>query len=523
VNFDDVKISTRLILGFGVLGLLTALLGGVSHLKIGTINALFGQVVSERIPRMVSVNEIKGDVNAIAIALRNIIITSDSAVIQKESTRIDAARKRIGSQLDALGVQIATPEGKALLAKVVETRRAYDPLQAETMELAVGGQVFDAKDMLVEKVVPAQLAYFDTLDALLRYQDALLKESTEATQQAVSSVGYLIGLIVLAALALGAVLSVWIIRSITRPINMAVDISTAVAAGDLTMRFDPHGTNETARLLIAFKEMQDHLIKVVTDVRDGSHAVAMASAAIATADAELSSRTENQASSLEQTAASMEQLSTTVQQNADNARQANQLAEAASETAVRGGDAVAQVVQTMKEINTSSHRISDIIQVIDGIAFQTNILALNAAVEAARAGEQGRGFAVVASEVRSLAGRSAETAKEIKSLINASVDRVEIGTQQVDRAGTTMNEVVTSIRRVTALMGEISVASAEQSMGVSQVGEAVRLMDTVTQQNAAMVEEMAASAMSLKARAEELVAVVSEFKLDNNRPALRLV
>ncbi len=253
MNFDDVKISTRLILGFGVLGLLTALLGGVSHLKIGTINELFGQVVSERIPRMVSVNEIKGDVNAIAIALRNIIITSDSAVIQKESTRIDAARKRIGSQLDALGVQISTPEGKALLAKVVETRRAYDPLQAETMELAVGGQVFDAKDMLVEKVVPAQLAYFDTLDALLRYQDALLKESTEATQQAVSSVGYLIGLIVLAALALGAVLSVWIIRSITRPINMAVDISTAVAAGDLTMRFDPHGTNETARLLIAFK------------------------------------------------------------------------------------------------------------------------------------------------------------------------------------------------------------------------------------------------------------------------------
>jgi methyl-accepting chemotaxis protein len=521
VKFDDMKISTRLIWGFGVLSLLTALLGGVSHTKVGVINALFNQVISERIPRMVSVNEIKGEVNTIAIALRNIIITSDSAVVQKESTRIDASRKRITTELDALSAQISSLEGKALLAKLIAMRQAYDPLQAETMELAVGGQVFDAKAMLLEKVVPAQQAYFDALDGLLRYQDALLKESSQATQQAATSVSYLIGVTVVAALGLGALLSTWIIRSITQPINKAVEISTAVAAGDLTMRFEARGTNETSRLLIAFKEMQDHLIKVVTDVRDGSHGVATASAAIAKADAELSSRTENQASSLEQTAASMEQLSTTVQQNADNARQANQLAVDASATAVKGGDAVAQVVETMKEINTSSRKIADIIQVIDGIAFQTNILALNAAVEAARAGEQGRGFAVVASEVRSLAGRSAEAAKEIKSLINASVERVEIGTQQVDRAGTTMNEVVSSIRRVTDLMGQISVASAEQSMGVSQVGEAVKLMDTVTQQNAAMVEEMAASAMSLKSRAEELVKVVSEFKLDRNeRPML---
>ena len=522
MKLNDMKISTRLILGFGVLGLLTALLGGISQWKVGTINALFGQVVNERIPRIASVNAIKADVNLIAIALRNIIIVSDSAVIKKEADRIEAARKRIGGELDALATQITSQNGRALLKAVADRRAAYDPLQLEAMELSVGGQVFEAKAHLLEKVVPAQQVYFDALDGLLRYQDTLLKESTDATQVASASVVYFISATVIAALVLGGFMALRIIRSITRPINQAVQISTAVAQGDLTTEFDASGSNETARLMIAFKEMQDHLIKVVTDVRDGSQGVATASAAIAKADAELSSRTENQASSLEQTAASMEQLSSTVQQNADSARQANQLAVDASATAVQGGEAVAQVVETMKEINTSSRKIADIIQVIDGIAFQTNILALNAAVEAARAGEQGRGFAVVASEVRSLAGRSAAAAREIKTLINASVERVEVGTVQVDRAGATMTDVVSRIRRVTDLMGEISVASAEQSLGVSQVGEAVKLMDQVTQQNAALVEEMAAAAMSLKSQAEDLVQVVSEFKLrESGRPLLR--
>ena len=226
MKFDDMKISTRLMLGFGILGLLTALLGGVSQIKVGAINALFNQVIGERVPRMAAVNVIKDDVNAIAIALRNIIITSDSAVIQKESARVDESRKRIAGQLDALSAQISSPEGRALLSKVIEMRKAYDPLQAEALELAVGGQVFDAKAMLVEKVAPAQRTYFDALDGLLRYQDTLLKESTESTQQAVDSLGYLIGSTVLAALALGALLSTLIIRSITRPINQAVEIST---------------------------------------------------------------------------------------------------------------------------------------------------------------------------------------------------------------------------------------------------------------------------------------------------------
>ncbi|OGB33137.1 MAG: chemotaxis protein [Burkholderiales bacterium RIFCSPLOWO2_12_FULL_61_40] len=287
----------------------------------------------------------------------------------------------------------------------------------------------------------------------------------------------------------------------------------AVRDGDLTHELQVR-SGDTTSVMAAMKAMRDQLAKIVADVRLGSETVAAASAEIAQGNTDLSNRTEQQASSLEKTATSMAVLGAAVQQNADSARQANQLALNASSVAVQGGNVVGQVVETMKGINESSRKISDIIQVIDGIAFQTNILALNAAVEAARAGEQGRGFAVVASEVRSLAGRSADAAKEIKSLINASVERVEQGTALVDQAGLTMTEVVSSIRRVTDIMGEISAASSEQASGVMQVGEAVTQMDQTTQQNAALVEEMAAAASSLKGQASDLVEAVAVFRLD---------
>ncbi len=302
-------------------------------------------------------------------------------------------------------------------------------------------------------------------------------------------------------------------HTIASGIEKAVKVVDGMALGDLAAHIQTRGTDEVAALLRAMASMQSSLSTVVSAVRRDSESVAIASAEIAQGNNDLSARTESQASALEETAASMEQLSATVKQNADSARQANQLAVNASGVAVQGGEVVGQVVETMKEINTSSRKIADIIGVIDGIAFQTNILALNAAVEAARAGEQGRGFAVVASEVRSLAGRSAEAAKEIKQLINASVDRVEHGTALVDRAGVTMTDVVNSIRRVADIMGEISAASTEQSLGVAQVGEAVTQMDQVTQQNAALVEEMAAAASSLKAQAQDLVHHVASFKL----------
>ena len=305
----------------------------------------------------------------------------------------------------------------------------------------------------------------------------------------------------------------------------AINTARAIKEGDLTTTI-PIRAGDHSSLMFVLQEMQTSLAGVVTNVREGSESVATASAEIASGNNDLSVRTEQQASALEETTASMEQLSSTVKQNADSARQANELSMSASAVAVKGGEVVGQVVQTMKGINEASRKISDIISVIDGIAFQTNILALNAAVEAARAGEQGRGFAVVASEVRSLAGRSAEAAKEIKNLINASVERVDQGSALVDQAGATMAEVVSSIRRVTDIMGEISAASHEQATGVSQVGEAVTQMDHTTQQNAALVEQMAAAASSLKSQAQELVQVVSVFKLgagQDHHPLAQLV
>ncbi|BCO27670.1 hypothetical protein MIZ03_2559 [Rhodoferax lithotrophicus] len=319
---------------------------------------------------------------------------------------------------------------------------------------------------------------------------------------------FLIGIL----LALGVYISRSILNQLGCEPNEAAVITQQLAEGNLAINISLKNPGQ-ASLLASIALMRDRFAKIVGEVRHGSESVATASIEIAQGNQDLSSRTENQASALEQTAASMEELSSTVKQNADNARQANQLAMNASSVAVQGGEVVSQVVHTMKGINEASRKISDIISVIDGIAFQTNILALNAAVEAARAGEQGRGFAVVASEVRSLAGRSAEAAKEIKALINTSVERVEQGTTLVDQAGTTMQEVVNSIRRVTDIMGEISAASNEQSQGVSQVGEAVTQMDQVTQQNAALVEEMAAAASSLKSQAQELVQTVAVFKL----------
>jgi methyl-accepting chemotaxis protein len=341
-------------------------------------------------------------------------------------------------------------------------------------------------------------------DATLTAKSALMDTSTIMVTMLIGGV---------ASSLLAVIFGALIVRGITVPLNRAVAVSEAVAQGDLSQPIAVEGRDEFAVLMTALAHMQTNLAAVVGNVRRGSDGVATASAEIAHGNHDLSARTESQASALEETAASMEQLSATVKQNADSAKQANQLAQSASTVAIQGGQVVAQVVDTMKGINDSSKKISDIISVIDGIAFQTNILALNAAVEAARAGEQGRGFAVVATEVRSLAGRSAEAAKEIKSLINASVERVDQGTALVDQAGSTMTEVVSAIRRVTDIMGEISAASNEQSAGVAQVGEAVQQMDQVTQQNAALVEQMAAAASSLKSQAEDLVGTVAVFKL----------
>ncbi|MBW8758358.1 MAG: HAMP domain-containing protein [Burkholderiales bacterium] len=346
--------------------------------------------------------------------------------------------------------------------------------------------------------------------------DSAAVSADAATQAHRASLVSIVLMLVAGAAGIGV--GVLFSRKITRPVDDAVTVAEAIAGGDLTSEVRVAGRDEIAQLLKALATMQGSLAGVVSNVRSNSESVATASSQISQGANDLSARTEEQASALQQAAASMEQLSSTVRQNADNAQSANQLALGASAVARKGGDVVGEVVETMKGIDDSSKRIVDIIGVIDGIAFQTNILALNAAVEAARAGEQGRGFAVVAGEVRSLAQRSSDAAKEIKALISASVERVEHGSALVDRAGETMTEIVSSIARVTDIMGEISAASTEQSSGVGQIGDAIAQMDQATQQNAALVEESAAAAESLKGQAHQLVQAVSVFKLEG-RPA----
>ena len=376
--------------------------------------------------------------------------------------------------------------------------------------------------------------YTRTIDSIYAYNSIAadnLVQALQARQESLQqTVYFMIGMLA-AVLALTIMFAAFIVRSITQPMQEAINLANAIATGDLTKRIEATSTNETGRLLQALKTMNENLVDLVGKVRMGTDQITTASGEIASGNSDLSQRTEEQASSLEETASSMEELTSTVKQNADNARQANQLAVGASEVAMKGGAVVGQVVQTMSSINESSKKIVDIISVIDGIAFQTNILALNAAVEAARAGEQGRGFAVVATEVRTLAQRSAAAAKEIKELISDSVTKVEDGTRLVDEAGATMDEIVTAVKRVTDIMSEISAASQEQSSGIEQVNQAVTQMDEVTQQNAALVEEASAAAESMQEQAHALAQAINTFKLSeahsgtpavikrNNRPA----
>jgi methyl-accepting chemotaxis protein len=514
---NNTKVSTRLSWSFGILIALLVLIGALSVTRLGRVSDEMKVITDVRSPNLQALNDLALMAMDNARVARNIILVSDAADKAKNDGVYGKNSNEEDKRIAQLKASLTDEKEGALLSDLVAAREAYAAYTQEVIKLGLAGKEEEATKLLYGENYKTQAAFFAAIKRLVDSEhDKLVASGVEAAATYIAARNVVIGLGTLSCL-IGIVMAVVITRGLLKQLGgepaYATEVARRIAQGDLSVAVITAAVDRTS-LLAAMRAMQDSLGGVVSSVRQNSESVATASAQISQGNRDLSQRTEEQASSLQETAASMEQLSSTVKQNADNAQQANQLALGASTVATKGGEVVGEVVTTMKGINASSRKIADIISVIDGIAFQTNILALNAAVEAARAGEQGRGFAVVATEVRSLAGRSAEAAREIKSLITDSVERVEQGTALVDQAGATMTEVVSAIRRVTDIMGEISAASTEQSAGVAQVGEAVSQMDQVTQQNAALVEESAAAAESLKAQAHALVQAVAFFKVD---------
>ncbi|MDD2178687.1 methyl-accepting chemotaxis protein [Acidovorax sp. D2M1] len=512
MKLSHLSVGLRLGASFGAILLITALIAATGMWRIANLQNASERVATQEIEQQTLVEDWASDIRLNWVRTEAFLKAIDRDYMDKLTADTQATATGMEAKVKRIEALVQSDQAKGLLTAIAAARKAYNDKLTEIRELHRGGEP-NVPTLVDKDLRPLADQYLKSLDDLRKTMAAQLAESQADTSTLAKASQVLLGVGTLVAVALGALMGLTVTRSIVRPLQQGQQAAESIADGDLTHPIAASGNDETGQLLQALSTMQSRLATIVGNVRYSAEGVATASAEIASGNNDLSARTEQQASALEETAASMEELGSTVRQNADNARTANQLAMSASTVAQQGGDVVAEVVDTMKGINDSSRKIADIISVIDGIAFQTNILALNAAVEAARAGEQGRGFAVVAGEVRNLAQRSAEAAKEIKGLIDTSVERVERGTALVDKAGTTMTEVVSAIRRVTDIMGEISAASGEQSQGVSQVGEAITQMDQATQQNAALVEQSAAAADSLKTQAGQLVDAVAVFRL----------
>jgi methyl-accepting chemotaxis protein len=521
MKISDIKIGTRLSVLAGFLMVTTLAVGIQGGLRLSQSNAQIEAALEKAALLEDSINTARSAQVEFKIQVqewKNLLLRgNDPAAFDKykkefvnKSNETQASLQKLKGMLRKLDLETALVDDassahRELEAKYLEAVKKYDSDDNNSAHVVDG---------LVKGMDRAPTKKIDDIVTYVLDQSELLMKKTMADANASYrfAMQFLIAAVLL-AIVLGCVITFWLIKSITKPLSMAVGYAQTVASGDLTSDITVTGMDETGQLLSALKGMNESLASCVTDVRAGIDTMATASSQIAAGNMDLSSRTEQQAASLEETASSMEELTSTVKQNSENAHEANGLAKSACEVAIKGGTVVAQVVETMGSINASSKKIVDIIGVIDGIAFQTNILALNAAVEAARAGEQGRGFAVVAAEVRNLAQRSAAAAKEIKALIGDSVDKVDAGSKLVDQAGATMQEVVDSIKRVTDIMSEIASASQEQNSGIEQINLAITQMDQVTQQNAALVEEAAAAAASLQSQGSSLSQAVGVFKL----------
>jgi len=508
-NFIKLNIGTRLAAGFALTLLMTVIIATVGTWRLNQVAQETRDILATPLAKERMIAEWYTQIFAAVRRTAAIVKSSDGSLTAYFKEDSAATGKLSADLLKKIEPLISGADEEAVFKSVMEHRKAYSAGRDNAVKAKSEGNAELADEILEKQFTPAAKAYQERVKDLLDLQHQRIGASAALIDASAERGNLVIGLLAGGALLLGAAFAWLLTRSITHPLRQAVQAAEQVAAGDLTTRVDSDAKDETGALLRALGNMNDSLARIVNEVRGGTQTISGASGEIAAGSFDLSSRTEQQAAALEETAASMEELTGTVRQNADNARQANQLAIAAS-----SGSAVDQVVATMGSINESSRKIVDIISVIDGIAFQTNILALNAAVEAARAGEQGRGFAVVASEVRTLAQRSAAAAKEIKGLIGDSVEKVDTGTKLVDQTGATMREVVDSIQRVTDIMGEISSASQEQITGIDQVNQAMGSMDNATQQNAALVEEATAATAALQEQAQRLAQVVDVFKLD---------
>ncbi|RFB69541.1 MULTISPECIES: methyl-accepting chemotaxis protein [unclassified Herbaspirillum] len=513
-KLSHLKIGQRLGLGFGVVILLMLGLTVIGVYRLNQINGNIRSIANDFYPRTVMANTVKGALDETARSMRNLLFMSTVDEIKGELDAITRAGAVIDETLKRFARDTPSAEGKRMLDAVNAARAQYTPVLNNFLAAVKDGQVEQARDLILPEIAPYQVAYFKALDNLIAFQGRGMEQAGQEAERVSGAASVLMIAMATIASLLAVLVGYSVMRSITRPLNAAINIAERVAGGDLSVRVENSAHDETGKLLTALQGMRDGLVNAVTQVRDGSDAISVAAREIADGNANLSARTELQASTLEETASSMLELTDAVNHNAENARQANQLVMNASQVATQGGDVVTQVVNTMREIKDSSRQIVEIIGVIDGIAFQTNILALNAAVEAARAGEQGRGFAVVAAEVRGLAQRSASAAKEIAGLIQNSVKKVDAGSTLVDQAGTTMQDIVRSVKHVADIMTEISAASDEQSAGIRQVNDAIEQIDDMTQQNSALVEQAAAAAQSMHDQSMALGRAVSIFKIE---------